>query len=145
MTMLVLFIALFPVMSALHAQASNELYHVLAGVLLGGIAALSHALLHDGFVRWRQAGLAGIERSHSLRALLLGLVYPVLGLVSGVIALIGTGPNVGLHYAIGFAAGGGGDGVARQGGPGAQASAASLMTAIGNGSDQRDPGRVRAA
>lgn len=106
MTMLALFIALFPVMSALHAQASNELYHALAGILLGGIAALSHALLHDGFVRWRQAGLAGIERSHSLRALLLGFVYPVLGLVSGVIALIGTGPNVGLHYAIGFAAGG---------------------------------------
>ncbi|WP_407537685.1 hypothetical protein, partial [Xanthomonas euvesicatoria] len=65
--MLALFIALFPVMSALHARISNELYHVLAGLLLGGIAALSHALLHDGFVRWRRAGVAGIERSRSLR------------------------------------------------------------------------------
>ncbi|MCK6231492.1 hypothetical protein [Stenotrophomonas indicatrix] len=106
MTMLVLFIALFPIMSALHARLANELYHVLAGLLLGGIAALSNALLHDGFVRWRRAGVAGIERSRSLRVLLLGMVYPVLGLVSGVIALIGTGPNVGLHYAIGFTAGG---------------------------------------
>lgn len=106
MTMLVFFIALFPIMSALHARVSNELYHVLAGLLLGGIAALSHALLHDAFLRWRKAGVAGIERSRSLRVMLLGLVYPVLGLVSGVIALIGTGPGVGVHYAIGFAAGG---------------------------------------
>lgn len=104
MTMLVLFIALFPVMSALHARVPNELYHVLAGVLLGGITALSHAMLHDAFLRWRKAGVAGIERSRSLRVMLLGLVYPVLGLVSGVIALIG--PGVGVHYAIGFAAGG---------------------------------------
>jgi len=67
MTMLVLFIAPFPVMSALHARISNQLYHVLAGVLLGGIAALSQALLHDGFVRWRHAGVAGIDWSRSLR------------------------------------------------------------------------------
>ena len=106
MTMLVLFIALFPVMSALHARISNELYHVLAGVLLGGIAALSQALLHDGFVRWRHAGVAGLKRSRSLRVLLVGMVYPVLGLVSGVIALVGTAPNVGVHYAIAFAASG---------------------------------------
>lgn len=106
MTMLVLFIALFPIMSTLHTRVPNEVYHVLAGLLLGGIAALSHALLHDGFVRWRQAGVAGIERSTTLRVLLLGMVYPVLGMASVVIALIGTGPNVGLYYAIGFAAGG---------------------------------------
>ncbi|WP_049421088.1 hypothetical protein [Stenotrophomonas maltophilia] len=106
MTMLALFIALFPVMSALHARISNELYHVLAGLLLGGIAALSHALLHDGFVRWRRAGVAGIERSRSLRVLLLGMVYPALGLVSGVIALVGCEPALGVHYMIGFAAGG---------------------------------------
>ncbi|HDS0947593.1 TPA: hypothetical protein QDZ34_000106 [Stenotrophomonas maltophilia] len=106
MTMLVLFIALFPIMSTLHARVPSELYHVLAGLLLGGIAALSHALLHDGFVRWRYAGVAGIERSRSLRVLLLGMVYPALALVSGVIALVGTAPNVGLHYAIGFSAGG---------------------------------------
>ena len=106
MTMLALFIALFPIMSTLHARVPSELYHVLAGLLLGGIAALSHALLHDGFVRWRYAGVAGIERSRSLRVLLLGMVYPALALVSGVIALVGTAPNVGLHYAIGFSAGG---------------------------------------
>ncbi|MGE8226042.1 MAG: hypothetical protein ACN6RK_09665 [Stenotrophomonas sp.] len=107
MTMLVFFIALFPIMSALHARVSSELYHVLAGVLLGGIAALSHALLHDAFLRWRKAGVAGIERYRSLRMMLLGLVYPVLGVVSAVIALIGISPGVGVHYAIGFAAGGG--------------------------------------
>lgn len=106
MTMLVLFIALFPIMSTLHARVSSELYHVLAGLLLGGIAALSHALLHDGFVRWRHAGVAGIERSRSLRVMLLGMVYPVLGLVSGVISLFGMAASVGLHYGIGFAVGG---------------------------------------
>lgn len=106
MTMLVLYITLFSLMPALHAKVSNELHHVFAGLLLGGIAALSHALLQDAFLRWRKAGVAGIERSRSLRVMLLGLVYPLLGLVSGVIAVIGTGPGVGVHYAIGFAAGG---------------------------------------
>ena len=106
MTLLVLFITLFPLISALHARVSNELYHTLAGLLFGGIAALSHSLLRDAFLRWRKAGVAGIERSRSLRMMLLGLVYPVLGLVSGVIALIGTSAGVGVHYAIGFAAGG---------------------------------------
>jgi len=106
MAMLVLFIALFPIMSALHGRLSSELYHVLAGVLLGGIAALSRALLHDGFVRWRQAGVVGIEKSRALRILLLGMVYPVLGMIIGVIALIGIGPNVDTFYAVGFAAGG---------------------------------------
>lgn len=106
MTMLLVFTALFPVMSGLHDRVSNDVYHLLAGLLLGGIASLSHALLHDGYVRWRKGGLTAIESTQSLRLLLVTLVYPSLGILSGVIWLIGTGPNVGLHYAIGIAAGG---------------------------------------
>lgn len=102
MAMLTLYFLLFPVIHALYPHVSETLYQLLAGLLLGGISAMSLALLKDGVLRWRHAGFAGIESARSLGIMAIVLVYPTLGIVSGLIWLVGTGSNGGRYYAIGF-------------------------------------------
>ncbi|MEA9754677.1 hypothetical protein VDF98_04065 [Xanthomonas campestris pv. raphani] len=107
MPLLIMFTALFPLLANLHTQLSSTTYQLLAGVLLGGVAALSHALLYDGYQRWRIHGFARLERTRSLRVLVTTLVYPTLGAMSVVIWLVGSaGDNLGVAYDLGVLIGG---------------------------------------
>ncbi|TFZ45280.1 hypothetical protein E5C33_10855 [Stenotrophomonas maltophilia] len=108
MALLVIFAALFPIMSNLHMRVSSEVYQLLAGILLGGVTALGQALLHDGFQRWRAFGWEGIERTRALRLLVTLLMYPALTMLSIVIWYVGSaGPNIGIAYDLGALIGGG--------------------------------------
>ncbi|HDS1139526.1 TPA: hypothetical protein QDZ75_003589 [Stenotrophomonas maltophilia] len=108
MLLLIIFAMLFPIMSTLHMRVSSEAYQLLAGILLGGVAALGKALLHDGFQRWRAFGWEGIERTRALRLLVTLLVYPVLAMLSIMIWCVGSaGPNIGMAYDLGALIGGG--------------------------------------
>lgn len=107
MILLIMFTTLFPLLANLHAHLSSTAYQLLAGVLLGGIAALIHALLYDGYRRWRTFGFARLERTRSLRLLVATLVYPALGILSIAIWFVGsTGPNLGVAYDLGALIGG---------------------------------------
>lgn len=107
MFLLIMFTMLFPLMANLHAHLSSTTYQLLAGVLLGGLAALSKALLYDGYRRWRTHGFARLERTRSLRVLVTTLVYPALGGLSIVIWLVGnTESNLGVAYGLGALIGG---------------------------------------
>lgn len=107
MILLIMFTSLFPLLENLRAHLSSATYQLLAGVLLGGVAALSHALLYDGYRRWRTHGFARLERTRSLRLLVTTLVYPVLGALSVVIWLVGSAANnLGVAYDLGALIGG---------------------------------------
>lgn len=102
MIMLIMFTMLFPLTANLHAHPPSTNHQLLAGVLLGGLAALSKALLYDGYRRWRTHGFAQLERTRSLRVLVTTLVYPALGGLTIVIWLVGTTePNFGAAYGLG--------------------------------------------
>lgn len=105
--LLIMFTMLFPLTANLHEHVSSTIYQLLAGVPLGGLAALSKALLCDGYRRWRMHGFARLERTRSLRVLVTTLVYPALGGLSIVIWLIGNAePNLGVAYSLGALIGG---------------------------------------
>jgi len=101
--MMALFASLFPIMSSFQPSLSSELYQAMAGLLLGGIAALSRALLTDGRERWRQGGLRAMEQTPTLRFMKLALVYPSLTAMSVIVWWVSaTGRDLGIHYAVGM-------------------------------------------
>ncbi|MGL4692310.1 MAG: hypothetical protein ACRCWE_09320 [Stenotrophomonas maltophilia] len=107
MIMLFMFTTLFPLLATLQAHLSSAAYQLVAGVLLGGVAALSKALLYDGYRRMRMQGFAHLERTRSLRLLVTTLVYPSLAALSIVIWVVGSkGNNLGMAYDLGVLLGG---------------------------------------
>lgn len=104
----VVFASFFPPLICLHAHASIAAYQAMSGIVLGGVGALSHALLYDGYLRWRTHGMAGLERTRSLRLLMTTLVYPSLSALSIVIWLASNGgADLGMAHGIGAGIGGG--------------------------------------